>query len=327
MQLRIFLFLIILVLLTGCAKVEKLGTIMKFQVQGAHYLETGNYAKGEAIFRQAVKEDPGNAQANYYLGRFLLARDQGKKALPYLEKAATINPNDADHQFWLGLAYGADGRITEERQRYEKALALDPAHLQALIYLGHLQLKSEEYKAALATYEKALEIWPHSPSALYNRALIMNILGRAPEEKLAWLEYLSLYPAGGLARRAADHLNMLEDFSYRNHILGVRTITLKKINFKPFTAELDSDSYPSLKLVGAIVSNMGQGKLQVVAYQKNHEQLARQRAVSIKTYLQDTFPDLKGDRIGISWFAAPDHITIDGKTLRIEESVRFFVTY
>lgn len=324
--LKTVVYLLALILLSGCVKAEKIGSIVKYHVQGSHYIETGNYAKGEAIFRQAIKERPSSPQANYYLGRFLLAEKKKKEALTYLENAVALEPKDVDYNFWLGVTYGENGYRKKEMQMYKKAIALEPKHLQSLIYLGHIQLKSKKYTAALTSYEKALKIWSSSPSALYNRALIMKFLGRTPEEKLAWLEYLSLYPAGGLARRATDNLNKLSDFSYRNHNLAARTVTLAKIRFKPFEAELDSNSYPSLKLIGAIVSNIGKGRLQVVVYQKNNKELARKRAVSVKKYLQKTFPELKGKHIGISWFSEAEKFKIAGKKLRSNESVRFFLS-
>ena len=321
-----FVSCLALIFLCGCVQAERIGTSLKYHVQGMHYVETQNYDKGEAIFRQAVKDNPSNPEAYYYLGRFLLAKEKQKEALPYLEKAVAYEPNDADYIFWLGVAFGENGQSKKEIQMYQKALLHKENHLQSLIYLGHTQLKSKEYSAALASYEKALKIWPYSPSALYNRALAMKFLGRAPEEKIAWMEYLDLYPAGALARRATDHLNMLSDFSYRNHILGARTVTLSKIRFKPFRAELDSSSYPPLKLVGATVSNMGKGTLQVVVYQKNNKKLARTRAVSIKKYLQKTFPDLRGKRVGISWFSEAEKFSISGKKFYADESVRFFLS-
>ncbi len=325
-SLKNLLCLLALVLLGSCVQAEKLGTFLKYSAQGSHYIETRDYAAGEAVFRRAVEENPSSPQANYYLGRFLLAEKKKNEALVYLEKAAALDPYDADNNFWLGVAYGENGNKAKEKKLYQLALALDSEHLQSLIYLGHNQLQNKEYAASLESYEKALKIWPSSPSALYNRALIMKILGRTPEEQLAWLEYLSLYPAGGLARRAASHLNLLSDFSYRNHTLGARNVTLAKIAFKPFGAELEAGSYPSLKLVGAVVSNIGKGTLQIVVYQKNNKELARKRAVSIKRFLQENFSDLRGQRIGISWFSEAESLKISGKTLKIDESVRFFLT-
>lgn len=314
--------LLVSLLLGGCA----VGQAIKHNVQGTHYLQTRNYSQGESTFRQAVARDPESGQANYYLGRFLLAENKPRQALPYLRKAVMLDPGDTDALFWLGVSYGELGKRKQERACYGKVLKIKKNHLQALIYLGHNQFKTKKYDAALATYTKVLNIWPYSPSALYNRALIARILDRRPEEKSGWLTYLSAYPSGALAIRAANHLNRLGDFSYRNQFLGARTVTLTKIRFEPFGDSLAPGVLPSLDVVGATAVNMGRGKLQVIVYQQNNKKLARARAISIRKYLLNKFPALKNNGIGISWFDQPEVVKVEGKTLKNPESVRFFIS-
>jgi len=328
-----FTYALVLPYLAGCAQAERismqaarLGKSIQHQVMGEHYLQTMDYRKGEVAFHYAVEENPRNPSANYYLGRFLLAGEKYREALPYLENAVSLAPDNADYTFWLGVGYGENGQPEKEQQAYRSVLKNDPKHLQSLIYLGHSYLKNNQYETSLNLYQKALKQWPESPSALYNRALALKMLGRTPEEQKAWLEYLILYPAGSLAQRATDHLNVTGDFSYRNHTLAARTITLAKIAFKPFTAELDSAARPSLKLVGATAANMGKGTLQVIVYQKNNKELAREKALSIKKFLQEQFPALRGNRIRTSWFTEPEEFIIDGRKLRADESVRFFLS-
>lgn len=323
MRLQHILFVMIFpVLLGGCT----VGQAIKNNFQGTHYLQIGNYSQGETTFRRAVIQDPDDPQANYYLGRFLLANKKPKQALPYLRKAAALESEDTDYLFWQGVCFGELGKRTQERASYTKVLKIKNNHLQALIYLGHNQLKTKEYETALSTYRKVLDIWPYSPSALYNRALIARILKRIPEEKVGWLIYLANYPSGALAIKAADHLNRLDDFSYRNQYLGARTVTLTKIRFKPFASEPTFGSLASLDVVGATALNMGKGKLQVVVYQQNNKKLARARAVAIKKYLLKKFPGLHKNGIGISWFDTPESLKIVGKKLHNPESVRFFLT-
>lgn len=317
---------ITLFLISGCTQAGDFGRSVKYNVQGEHYLMTKNYSRGHEVFSKAIKIDPQNAQTHFYLGRYLLAEKKKKKALQNLKKAIALDPGNADYHFWLGVAYGENGHPQSERKSYEKALALKKNHLQALIYLGHNQLKSKQFKTALTTYQKALKIWPQSPSSLYNRALLLNILKRTPEERLAWLEYLDLYPAGSLARKATDHLNRLSDFSYRNHHLAARTVTVAKIRFESFTTKPAKSSYPSLDLIGATVSNMPRGTLQIIAYQKNNTDLARKKAVSIKKYLMKHFPELeKQKRLQISWFDVPETFTAGKKKVKADESIRFFL--
>ncbi len=306
--------------LSGCA-----GMDIGSNIEGYGYLVTGNYRGGTERFQEIVQEKPGSAEANFYLGRFLLAQKKVGKALPYLKKAARLGLENADYQFWLGVAYGELKKTEKETSQYRKVLLLDNSYTAAHLYLGHNQLKKGQIKEALTSYNNVLKLSPGNKSALYNRALVMHILGRTPEEKLAWRFFLWKYRSGVMAIRATEHLNRLEDFSYRNHKLGFRQITLTKIWFKAFEKKLSKASFKSLNLVGEIVSNMPRNTLQVVVYQKNNKELAKARAESIRDYLVRNFSSLEG-RVRISWFDVDDVVTARGKKVSIGESVRFFLT-
>jgi len=129
-----------------------------------------------------------------------------------------------------------------------------------------------------------------------------------------------------MARRAVDHLNQLNDFSYRNHQLGARTVTTEKIWFEPLSATLSKASSESLTVIGAIAENSKAGTLQIVAFQKNNKELAHRRALAVKHFLLDNFSGLKPGRIGVSWFAEPEQLVVNRKKLVIDESMSFFMT-
>lgn len=316
----------VVLLLSGCA-VGEFGNTLKYNIQGEYYLQHKDFAGGRQAFDEALKKDPANAQALYFYGRFLLAENQAKAALPYLEKAVAGNPDDSNYHFWLGLAYGENAMRVKERASYEAALRLDRQNVQALTYLGNNLLQTGELEKSLAVYQQALELWPDNPQSLYNRAVILKKLKREPEEKLAWLLYLDSFPAGSFARLATDRLNSLGDSSYRNYQLGPRTVTLAAITFLPLSAELSPQALPSLNLVGATVANMGgKGVLNIIVYQQNNEGLAKKRAVALRTYLERQFPQLKEQkRIRISWFAVPEERTVLSKKLVLNEAVQFFL--
>lgn len=319
------LFAIILFpLLNGCV-VKDLGNTVGNTIKGDYYLQNKDHREGREAFRQEVEDNPDSASARYYYGRFLLQGDENKAALTQLKKATELEPGKVDYLFWTGVAYGALDKKKSEEQYYRKALALNKKHLQSHIYLGHNLLEQKKYTESLSQYEKALRIWPQSPSSLYNRALILKKLGRTPEEKGAWLNYLALYPSGGLARRATDHLNYLGDFSFRNHHIGPRTITIEKIWFDPISNRIADDSKESLKLIGAVIKNRKNGTLQIVTFQKKNIDLAKKKAVAIKKFLLKEFPELNSQDIGISWFDKAQTITVSKKKRKIDESVSFFI--
>lgn len=306
--------------------VTDMGNAVKHSIKGEHYLTTKDYSKGVVSFQEEVAESPDSSLANYYYGRFLLGDKQFDEALKYLQRASTLDPENPDYYFWLGVAQNSVGKRNLERENYLKALSFDADHLRSLIYLGHNYLESKEYDKALKNYTRALQIWPASPSSLYNRALILSKLDRKPEALEGWLEYLSYYPSGAMARTAVVHLNTLEDYSFRNYRLRSRTVTIEKINFQPFSSQIDKGSYRSLSLIGAIFNNMKKGTLQVIVYQLNNKELARRKARNIKNYLLTHYPDLQPRDIGISWFDSSEVIRISKKKKKINESVSFFVT-
>lgn len=317
--------LTLLVTMTGCV-VKDLGQNLEQTVKGDYFLQSDQSRRGKQSFRLEVEENPDSPLAHYYYGRFLLQEKENKMALKHLEEARDFDPGKVDYQFWAGVAYGVNDQIDKEEESYRTALSIDENHLQSLIYLGHNQFIQKKYPEALQRYYQAIDIWPSSPSALYNRALILNIFGRTPEERIAWLDYLYLYPSGPKAIRAADYLNIAGDFNFRNHSLGTTTVTLEKIRFVPFTAELADASYESLRLVGDIFQDMKKGTLQIVFYQKNNKELAQKRALAIKQFMHAEFPLIKDRQIGVSWFDEPQKIAVRGKNLLLEEAASFFVT-
>lgn len=311
--------------MTGCV-VKDLGQTVEQTVKGDYFLQSEQSKRGRESFRLEVEENPDSPLAHYYYGRFLLQEKENKLALKHLAKARYLDPGKADYQFWVGVAYGVNGNIDSEEKSLRTALKIEKNHLQSLIYLGHNQFTQKKYPEALQLYYQALDIWPSSPSALYNRALILSILGRTPEARVAWLDYLYQYPSGPKARRATEYLNRAGDFNFRNHNLGTTAVTVEKIRFVPFTAELAEASYESLYLIGEVFQDMEKGTLQIVVYQQNNKELARERAIAIKQFLRSEFPSLTTREIGVSWFAEPQKLSIRDKKLSIDEAVSFFVS-
>jgi tetratricopeptide (TPR) repeat protein len=318
-------FFVVTGLLSGCA-MGITGRSLQDRIENQEHLTSDELRRGAVTLRKAVEQDPANGRANFSYGRVLLATDQPRQALPYLQKAVALDPENAVYLFWLGVAYGENNKTSLERASYERALQRDSKYVQALVYLGNNYLNAKAYQPALSCYLRALAISPTNAQALYNRAIIYRHLHQTSNEKLAWRLYLESHPSGELARRAADHLNMLGDFSYRNHRLGRRTVTLPAITFAPFSAELTPSAEAALDLVGSTVSHLKKGKLDILVYQKNNRELASRRATSIKRYLEKQFHVLKTEeRIRLSWFDVAEKRKLAGRTVRVEESVVFFL--
>jgi hypothetical protein len=72
---------------------------------------------------------------------------------------------------------------------------------------------------------------------------------------------------------------------------------------------------------------MGKGTLNILVFQQNNRELAKKRAVALRTYLEQQFPKLRAEkRIRLSWFAVPEERVVLSKKLVLNESVQFFLT-
>lgn len=316
-----------LLLLNSCSTVAESARSgyysVKYGLKGPYYLDNHKYKEGIKAFQEELTANPENAEANYYMGRLQLADNQAKEAQPYFETASRLSPKDADYHFWAGVVYGQNGKKDLEFKSYRRAIELEPTHVEALTYQGHVYLERSDYQKALDNYRKVLDLDPDNPSALYNRALVLNRLKRSAEERQAWLDYLSMYSDRPMARQAAIHLNAMGDFQYRNYLIGIRTITLESIRFQPASPEIEKSSYESLDILGSIMKNNQRVSVHIVTYQKNNPRLAEARAKSVKSYLLDKFPEINSSRLILSWFGAAEQIKAENKTFKADESVNF----
>ena len=124
------------VIISGCSFVD-----MNNSLKGRYYMGTEDYEGAVESFQGAVIKNPESAVGHYYLGRFLLAQDKSKEALPHFQQSVKLDKGDAEYYFWLGVTYGESGDSKAEKSNYKKALKLRKKYPQANLYMGHLQLK------------------------------------------------------------------------------------------------------------------------------------------------------------------------------------------
>lgn len=101
----------------------------------------GKPMEAQKAFEALASSDPENASIQFYLGRLALQRNDYAKAVPYLEKAASLSPHDSRIHLKLGDAYGLSaqkaglfsklGWAEKCRKEYEKAIELDPTDVDA----------------------------------------------------------------------------------------------------------------------------------------------------------------------------------------------------
>ncbi|MDE2482182.1 MAG: tetratricopeptide repeat protein [bacterium] len=97
------------------------------------------------------------------------------------ELAAAPELDATDRAFLLnkrGVARIALGRAHDAREDFEAALALDPAHVPAIVNLGNLSLEGGDVAAAISQYERAIALDPDYAPAHLNLGAAYKRCGR-----------------------------------------------------------------------------------------------------------------------------------------------------
>ena len=147
-----------------------------------------SYPAAEEEFRKAIALDPGLFEAHYFFGRACLAQGKFKEAIPPLQAACRVRPEDYQAPALLAMAHAGVGRRAVAARAYARALkvlkqqlSVNPGDVRAL-YLGAVTLaRIGRRKTALAWAARALDLDGHDSAVLYNVACLYAVLGRTED--------------------------------------------------------------------------------------------------------------------------------------------------
>lgn len=115
--------------------------------------------ESEAKLRAALASSPGSFDPNHLLGKLYLDKEQYREAIPLLESASRINPEDDENRYDLALAYEGFGNPSQARERIRELLAnRQSADLHRLV--GELDEKLGDPLSAVHEYEQAVKLSP-----------------------------------------------------------------------------------------------------------------------------------------------------------------------
>lgn len=89
--------------------------------------ESGRFAEALPVYRQAVAEDPKDADSWMDLGLTLAQLGRAEEAIEPLTAATRIQPGYQRAWLSLGFVLRGAGRVDEARAALSKAVAIDPA--------------------------------------------------------------------------------------------------------------------------------------------------------------------------------------------------------
>jgi tetratricopeptide (TPR) repeat protein len=184
----------------------------------------------EAIpyYQRALLSEPANLQARLGLGRALVQAKREKEAVPYLRQVLAREPGNADALQLLAQAQAAQNGTSAPTaittlQNLLARQTLPAERAQTLLDIAQLQARAGDFKAASASYTKAIQLAPNdSEVALaYAQALVgegewdeagrvvSDILRRDPANTRALIMQVAVESKTGTPERAAALANRL----------------------------------------------------------------------------------------------------------------------
>jgi len=137
----VFLFLFFPIMIWSQSNFDKAEKLFK----------DGKYEQAQPIFEALLKTDPSNLRIIEYLGDIAGSRKSWEEAIEYYEKLKDLKPTEANYFYKYGGATGmralevnkfrALGMIDEIRGSFEKALKLEPGHIDARWALVELYIQ------------------------------------------------------------------------------------------------------------------------------------------------------------------------------------------
>ncbi len=152
--------------------------------------DTKARARAERFLLDAAA-DEGNAESFHALGLFYLAERKFDEALPELNRAVELAPQNAGFQSDLGAVY-----LEKTKQ-------------------AEIEEKGEDFfknaDAGLRHINKSLELNENLLEALFNKALLLQKMQLSGQSREAWMKYLEKDSASPWADEARKYLKLLED--------------------------------------------------------------------------------------------------------------------
>lgn len=150
--------------------------------QGYIYFLAKQYVRAEEPLRRTLATWPDKFEANYYLAESLSQTKRIKMAVPFYEKALSIDDSHPDAvKCYSPMAEGlvADGEYEKAHAAYVRAVEQEPENFDLVYGLGWVKSQADigDYDNAKVYLEKAMVIDPASEKPVIQLALVDLELG------------------------------------------------------------------------------------------------------------------------------------------------------
>ncbi|UCF36565.1 MAG: tetratricopeptide repeat protein [Acidobacteriota bacterium] len=148
---------------------------------GTALIRTGDVTRGQVLVDRILR-DGESAEAHMMMGTaFMMAREI-PKALEEFERALSLNPRLPSLNAFMGKTLREMGRVDESTEFFQRELEINPLDFDSLLYVGVYEYKRQQnYEAALALFNRALQIRPGALEVRFQIGLVYVLTDRIDE--------------------------------------------------------------------------------------------------------------------------------------------------
>ncbi len=132
----------------------------------------GDFAQAEKLLRASIRDNSNQASSNANLGLLLMDRGRAEEAIPFLEKAVELQPDDArsrrslaSHFNDAGIDHMQANRPAEALRAFKRAAAADPSDPAAQMNLALYYAQAGDVAQSRSILQQLLKQTPgHQPA-------------------------------------------------------------------------------------------------------------------------------------------------------------------
>ena len=129
------------------------------------------------------------------LGNALLVTGDLDGAIAAYEQAIRLDPTDADHRYWLGMALERKGRAADAVAAYREAIRLRPDFPDARNHLSLTLYLAGQVEEAIRTVREEIRLHPDDAEAHYHLGTLLQREGRGDDAIAELREAVRLEPS------------------------------------------------------------------------------------------------------------------------------------
>ncbi len=133
----------------------------------------GDFTLAESYLKDASRFAPRSSEVWKELAKVYLQKSKIREAITAYNRAKSLNPENKDIYYGLGLAYLHLQKNALARLQYETLIRHFPKEKEAYLLLADLYTSAGLSNAARNTYRQILTFLPDNPLILYNYAVLL----------------------------------------------------------------------------------------------------------------------------------------------------------